>query len=118
MMVRGMGVVLMGAGGNAADYTFDPASGLSNDPKLAYYLQDLTPAQLQTALTNPSGVTADLTSLLNQAMTGTGAGALPCGSANSNDPNCTGGVKSSMPSWLPLALGGVGVLLIVFGTRR
>jgi hypothetical protein len=43
--VRRLGVVQAGAGGSASSYQFDPASGLSSDPALAYYLQDLTRAK-------------------------------------------------------------------------
>ena len=104
----GLGVVQMRAGGNVSDYIFDPNTGLSHDPRLAFDLQDLTPAQLQTALSNPAGVTADLISLLNQAATGTGAGALPCGAAGGNDPTC-GPVGSPLSSLNPFSgIGGGG----------
>jgi hypothetical protein len=69
-------VAQMGSGQSAASFSFDPESGLSSDPKLAYYLQDLTPTQLQQAF---DGQAPDLIGLLNQETTGTGAGTLPCG---------------------------------------
>jgi hypothetical protein len=111
----GLGVVTIGSGGSASSFSFDPATGLSNDPNLAYDLQGLTPAQLQTALTNPSGVTTDLQSLLYQSATGTGAGTLPCGSAGSSDPNCTGGLPTGLSSVpvLVWVLGGLAVALLV-----
>lgn len=93
----------MGAGGSASSFQFD-ATGLSSDPRLAPYLQSLTPAQLQTALDgrDPSG---DLSQLIEQEQTGTGAGWLPCGGAN--DPTCSGGAAaSSVPLWVWLAGGG------------
>ena len=110
----GLGLVTIGSGGSASDYSFDPVTGLSNDPRLAFDLQSLTPAQLQTALTNPSGVTGDLLSLLNQAATGTGAGVLPCGSAGSSDPNCMGGLPLGMSAtaWGTWFLIGGGLLLL------
>ena len=53
--VSRLGIVQSGAGGNAGNYLFD-SDGLSNDPQLAPYLQGLTPAQLQTALSpDPTG---------------------------------------------------------------
>jgi hypothetical protein len=75
----------MGAGGTAGAYRFDPDTGLSKDPRLAYYLQDLTPSQLQTALDGGSP-NQDLLELLYQEQTGTGAGWLPCGTAD--NPTC------------------------------
>lgn len=54
--VGSLGVVQAGAGGSAGTYQFD-STGLSSDPRLAFYLQSLTPSQLQAALNGqaPSG---------------------------------------------------------------
>jgi hypothetical protein len=73
-------VVQAGDGGTAGSYSFDPVTGLSNDPNLAYYMQDLTPAQLQTAL-NGDSPTEVVSTLLYQDASGTGAGSLPSGAA-------------------------------------
>src|SRR5271154_4893933 len=109
----GLGVVTIGSGGSASSFQFDPVTGLSNDPNLAYDLQGLTPAQLQTALTNPSGATSDLLSLLRQPLAGTGAGTLPCGDPNGPDPNCTGNLPAStVPTWVWIALAGTAALLV------
>ena len=109
--VNRMGLVQAGAGGSAASYSFDPATGLSNDPQLAYYLQDLTPAQLQTALDggDPSN---QLQVLLTQESTATGAGALPCGTAG--NPTCGAAPTglASIPAWAWLA-GGAAVVALV-----
>jgi len=69
------GAVGIGSGGNAGDYTYT-ATGLSNDPRLASYLQDLTPEQLQTALDNRDPSPA-LIQLLKDEQQGTGAGWIP-----------------------------------------
>jgi hypothetical protein len=119
---RGLGaapLIQAGAGGSAGTYTFD-STGLSNDPRLAYYLQDLTPQQLQTALDggDPGPV---LQQLLQDDMNGVG---LPCGTTASGDPNCTGGaplsaysglgILSSVPTWVWLAgAGGIGALVLL-----
>lgn len=106
-----IGVVTQGQGGSAASYTF--VDGLSQDPSLAYYLQDLTPAQLQTALDGRSP-TGDIITLLQQEQTATGAGYLPCGTPE--NPNCgpvSGGFSfSSLPTWAWLAGGAFAVLLL------
>jgi hypothetical protein len=99
-----IGLVQAGAGGSAGTYKFDPATGLSNDPSLAYYLQDLTPAQLQTAL-NGQSPNADLMAVNNAIVTGQG---LTCGTTESGDPNCDGGAApgglfGSMPTWVWIA---------------
>lgn len=112
--MRGLGVVTIGSGGSAADFTFDPTTGLSNDPRLAFDLQDLTPAQLQTALTNPTGITGDLINLLNQSATGTGAGWLPCGS---NGVACDANLPAAptfagIPLWLWVTIGAGAFLLL------
>lgn len=57
--VNRLGLVTAGAGGNAGDYSFD-SDGLSNDPRLAYYLQSLTPSQLQAALDGQAPTAADI----------------------------------------------------------
>lgn len=124
--VNRIGLVQAGAGGSAGSYTFNPQTGLSNDPQLAYYLQDLTPPQLQNAL-NGNSPNADLIHLLNDEQTGTGAGSLPCGTTESGDPNCNGGQPvgggilnsllpslASIPTWVWVASAGTiaAVLLI------
>lgn len=91
------GSVGMNAGGSATSYSYD-ATGLSNDPQLAPYLQNLTPAQVQSALDGGDSVTGDLTSLLTQDQTGTGAGSLP---------DAGGVTGSSIPMWAWLAGGGI-----------
>lgn len=115
-MIRNrMGVVTMGAGGNASSYKFDPSTGLSNDPQLAYYLQDLTPAQLQTALDGLSPST-DLNTVLYQDITGTGAGSLPCGSPGGTDPTCSGGKPTGLgtiPTWAWFAGAGLFALALL-----
>lgn len=114
----GDAIVTIGSGGNASAFHFNPTTGLSNDPNLAYDLQGLTPAQLQTALTNPSNVTSDLSSLIYQSLTGTGAGTLPCGDPNGPDPYCNGGLPNSpnplsqIPTWVWIALAGTAALLV------
>lgn len=113
------GSIGIGAGGSASSYNF--TNGLSNDPQLASALQDLTPSQLQTVLTNPSGINADLIALNNQLISGFG---LPCGTVESGDPNCNGGggspnspnPLSQIPVWGWLALG-VGALFLIGKTR-
>ena len=104
-MIRArIGLVQAGAGGSAGAYSFDASTGLSNDPALAYYLQDLTPAQLQTAL-NGQSPNADLIAVNNAITSGAG---LPCGTTESGDPSCNGGaapggIFGSMPTWVWLA---------------
>jgi hypothetical protein len=120
--VNRMGLVQVGDGGSASDYTFDPLTGLSNDPQLSYPLQNLTPAQLQTGLTNPGGVTQDLIAANNALISGSG---LPCGTTASGDPTCgaAGATAAeplnqlknsfgSIPAWAWLA-GGAGALVLV-----
>lgn len=105
-----MGLVQMGQGGSAFNYTFD-ASGLSNDPQLPLYMQSLTPAQLQTAL-NGGDPLPGLIDVTNQLVSGSG---LPCGTTASGDPTCAGGAGSGfnlpnlsgIPFWVWLAGGGV-----------
>lgn len=105
-----------GDGGYASAYSFDPATGLSNDPQLAYYLQNLTPSQLQTAL-NGGDPTADITNLLVQEATATGAGALPCGGPN--NPSCAPvATGTGIPSWVLWTGAGVGALLVIGGLRK
>jgi hypothetical protein len=111
--VSRMGLVAYGGGGNASGYQFDPSTGLSNDPRLSSGLQDLTPAQLQTALSGGDPYQGAM-SLLQQDITGTGAGALPCGDANGPDPTCSGGNASAgVPVWLWIAGGGLVALLLL-----
>jgi hypothetical protein len=109
---------------SAASYTFDPSTGLSNDPSLPGYMQDLTPSQLQMAL-NDEDPSASLLSLINQGITGTGAGSLPCGTPD--NPTCgpapsTGfGGFGSFPAWVWIAAVIAGTVLLensVLGNRR
>lgn len=114
-MIRNrMGLVTMGAGGNAGSYSFDPSTGLSNDPQLAYYLQNLTPAQLQTAL-NGESPGSDLSSLLYQDLTATGAGSLPCGGAD--NPTCGPPASTPLSTILLWGAGILGVVLLLGGRR-
>lgn len=101
------GSVGIGAGGSYTSYSFDPSTGLSNDPSLASYLQNLTPAQLQSALNGGNTVTEDLQSLFIDDLTGTGAGNLPPGAPPSN-PSLSG-----IPTWAYFAAGGALLLLLV-----
>jgi hypothetical protein len=71
----------IGSGGNALDYHFSPETGLSADPNLAAYLQDLTPSQLQNAL---DGQEPNLIQLLRDEQQGTGAGWIPDASGGSS----------------------------------
>jgi len=128
--VRRLGVVTSGSGGNAGDYQFD-ATGLSKDPRLAWYLQDLTPAQLQAAL-NGEDPSDEVRALLEEERTGTGRGWLPCGTAA--NPTCgpadTGILHSlgldlptlptlpTIPTWVWLAGGGVIGLIALRGLSR
>lgn len=100
------GSVGMGAGGSYTAYSFD-ATGLSNDPALASYMQDLTPAQLQSALNN-ADPTPGLSALLIDEATGTGAGYLPSGAAQT-----TTSAFGSVPTWALVAGAGVLGLLLV-----
>lgn len=102
-----LGLVQMGQGGSALNYSFD-SDGLSNDPQLPIYMQSLTPSQLQTAL-NGGDPLPGLIQTTNDLINGVG---LPCGTAESGDPNCTGGAPggaglSSVPMWAWLVGGGL-----------
>lgn len=99
MGVAAPGSVGEGAGGSYTTYSFD-STGLSSDPALAPYLQDLTPAQLQSAL-NGDNPTQELSSLLIDDMTGTGAGYLPSGAAQGT------GSANAIPMWAWIAGGGL-----------
>lgn len=100
------GSVGIGAGGSYADYSYDPKSGLSNDPRLISSLQFLTPAQLQTALDGGEYVTHDLVSLLTDDLTGTGAF---WSGASSPPPTAT----NNIPIWVWVAGAGMLTLLIL-----
>jgi hypothetical protein len=104
-----LGIVTAGAGGSAGNYSFD-ADGLSNDPRLSYSLQSLTPAQLQNAL-DGGDPAADLIDLLHADIAGTGAGSLPCGTAD--NPTCGPAPGfSSVAPWVWLAVGGLVLLTL------
>lgn len=123
-----------GAGGSAADYNFNPpigapatpikdffinpqeptppdVAGLSNDSRLAYYLQNLTPAQLQTALDggDPSGA---LATLLYQDQTATGAGYLPNAAVPTSNP------LASIPLWVWIAALAAAAGILIWSQRR
>lgn len=119
----GLGVVQAGGGGSAGDFTF--YNGLSQDSRLAYYLQDLTPSQLQDALAgkNPSAADigafdfSELFSCSNPAqydasICGPGGpsatSALSMNLANLNPLN-----GATVPGWALIAGAGVGLLLLV-----
>lgn len=113
-----LGLVTQCAGGNAGLFDFD-ADGLAADPRLAWYLQSLTRAQLQTAL-DCGDPTPELIALLDEERTGTGRGSLPCGSPDGADPNCTGdtgrtpgGILASLPTWAWVAGGGILATLLL-----
>jgi hypothetical protein len=110
-----LGIVKAGDGGSAADYSFD-ADGLSNDPRLAYYLQSLTPAQLQVALDGGDPLPG-LADLLHQDITGTGAGSLPCGQPG-NPCGAIPGAFAGIPAWAWIAGGIMATALLIGGTRR
>lgn len=99
-------VAFIGSGGSYTSYSFDPTTGLSNDPGLPSYLQDLTPAQLQSALSGGGTVTSDLSSLLIDDQTGTGAGYIPSGAALTT-------AASSIPTWAWIAGGGLLAVVIL-----
>jgi hypothetical protein len=101
------GSVGIGAGGTYTSYSYDPISGLSNDPQLAPYLQSLTPAQVQSALDGGSSVTSDLRSLLIDEATGTGA------AWQGPQPPATLASLSSVPMWAWILGGGVVALLVI-----
>jgi hypothetical protein len=108
---------LLGSGGSALNYTFDPSTGLSNDPALPVYLQNLTPGQLQTALSpDPSGSNTLASSQAMITALQTGAG-LPCGTPA--NPTCgPAPSQSPIPSWI--WIGGVALLAgaLVLGGRK
>jgi hypothetical protein len=108
-----LGIVAAGAGGYAATYTFD-SDGLSSDSRLAPALQSLTPAQLQNAL-DGGDPAADLLSLLRQDVTGTGAGSLPCGTAD--NPTC-GPPPAPIPTWVWYAGAAVGGIVLLGAIRK
>ena len=111
----GAALVQAGDGGSAAQYTFD-SDGLSNDPRLSYPLQSLTYAQLQTALDGGDPLPG-LISLINQDITGTGAGSLPCGGAN--NPTCGPPLSpNSIPSWVWYAGAALGAIALIGVIRK
>jgi hypothetical protein len=96
-----IGLVQMGQGGSALDYTFD-ADGLSNDSRLPTYMQSLTPAQLQVALNpDPSG---DLT--LQESISSHDA--YIASGVNCDDTGCGNNLPTpSVPLWVWIAGGGL-----------
>lgn len=105
-------LVQQGAGGNATSYSFD-STGLSNDPSLAPYLQNLTVPQLQTALDGKSP-SADLMDQLNQELTGSGRFSLPCGQpGNPCDPAQNPPPANGVPTWAWYAGGAVAGLFVL-----
>lgn len=121
--IGSLGLVQAGDGGSAGTYQFG-STGLSADPRLAYYLQDLTPPQLQNALDGKSP-NADLIQLLQVEQSGSD---LPCGTPESGDPYCNGGLPQggggilnsllpsigSVPTWVWVAgAGTVAALLLI-----
>lgn len=95
-----MGLVTLGQGGSASMYTFD-ADGLSNDPRLPFYMQSLTPAQLQTALNpDPTGeLTYQQTLAANDEYVASGL--------NCDGTDCGATLPASIPTWLWVLGGGV-----------
>lgn len=107
---------LMGSGASALNFTFDPATGLSNDPALPVYLQDLTPGQLQIALNpDPSGSNTLTSSQEVITALQTGAG-LPCGTAA--NPTCGPPSTSAIPSWVWIGGGALLLGAVLLGGRR
>lgn len=106
---------LLGSGASALNFSYDPATGLSNDPTLPVYLQNLTPGQLQTALnpdTTGSSTLAMSQSVLQQLQTGQG---LPCGTPA--NPTC-GPTGGSLSSWVWIAGGAVLIGVLFLGGKR
>lgn len=101
-----IGLVSLGQGGSALDYTFD-SDGLSNDPRLPTYLQSLTPGQLQTALNpDPTGqMTYQQTLAANDQYVASG---LNCDGTDCGTTIPTGlNLFPSIPTWAWIAGGAV-----------
>lgn len=105
-----IGLVQLGQGGSALNYTFD-ADGLSNDPRLPTYLQSLTPGQLQTALNpDPTGeLTYQQTLAANDQYIASG---LNCDGTDCGTTIPSGGLNlnnlfPSVPTWAWLVGGGL-----------
>lgn len=109
------GSVGIGAGGSAGMYSFD-ATGLSDDPQLASYLQDLTPAQLQDALNGvaPSPTDMGTTDIATLASCATSYDPTICGPPASN-PLSSLLPSLNVPTWAWIA--GAGVLGLVILKR-
>lgn len=110
-MIRAMqhgriGLVALGQGGSALDYTFD-ADGLSNDARLPVYLQSLTPGQLQTALNpDPTGNLAYQQTLAandQYISSGLNCDGTDCGTTIPNPLS----LFPSIPTWAWIVGGGV-----------
>jgi hypothetical protein len=101
-------------------YTF--TDGLSNDPRLPSYLQDLTPAQLQAAFNGDDPSLQDMTGCTANA---DGSLACPqttlvsCSSPGADPVMCglTSAGPLGIPTWAWLAGGGL-LLLLLAGGRR
>ena len=103
--------VVLGQGGSAASYSFG-TNGLSNDPRLPYYMQNLTPDQLQTALNpDPSGNNA-----LNTAIDAFNAEQASGATCDLTD--CGNDVPDTTSPWLLVAIVGIAGLIIVEAVKR
>ena len=122
---RRLGIVNAGDGGNAGLYQFN--DGLSSDPALAPYLQDLTPAQLQAALDGKSPSITDMigTSPLTLTTCQQNYDPAICGPGGPNSTNplamslglSSNSIFGAVPTWALFA--GVAVLgVALFGGRR
>ena len=121
---RRLGVVNAGDGGNAGMFQF--SDGLSSDPALASYLQDLTPTQLQAALNGQAPSIADMIgtpSVLTTCQQNYDPAICGPGGANSTNPLAmslglsSNSIFGSMPTWALFA--GAGFLAFaIFGGRR
>ncbi len=121
---RGLGVVMNGGGGSASSYTFDPKTGLSSDPRLAYFLQNLTPAQLQGALDGQDPTSTVRQQLIDEQQ-GTGDFWLTCGQpGNPCGPPADSSAFSNpfssltIPSWVWFAGAAVTGVFLLGAVKR
>ncbi len=116
------GSVGMGTGGDASSFSYSP-SGLSNDPQLAPYLQDLTRPQLQQALDGLAPSAVDMGIYDNTILTTCEQNYDPtiCGPGGANSTNpiamslglSSNNLVGAVPTWAWLAGAGVlGFLLV------